>query len=120
MFTFCKISGHATHIAISVMTIQWYIKSWKQKLIFWILGILGWFVIIASKFHYTIDVEIAIALVVITWHWYHQIVSEFLNFNKYQWLYYLESLENVENDFLFVPDIYPSINNSKVIRTNQT
>lgn len=49
-------SGHAVGITLFVLFWQRYTKHWFFKIIMWILWVAGCFLIIATHYHYTIDV----------------------------------------------------------------
>eukprot|EP01084_Bolivina_argentea_P173465 300467_1 len=68
-------SGHTVVISLCAMTIHTYSTRKWLIFIFWIFSLFGLYVIIATKFHYTIDVIIAFVLSVIIWKLYHMAMS---------------------------------------------
>ena len=64
-------SGHTVVITISSLLIDTYCTKKYIVYIFWISNIFSLYVIIATKFHYTIDVIIAFMLSIIIWKFYH-------------------------------------------------
>lgn len=67
-------SGHSVVLTIDFMIINEYVKSLCQRLLFLAMVAFGYYCIIATRFHYTIDVEIALALTIVIWKYYHNYV----------------------------------------------
>jgi hypothetical protein len=52
---------------------EWYTGVLLPR-IFWIVAVLGYFIIIACRFHYTVDVVVGIVVVAKQWGLYHMII----------------------------------------------
>jgi hypothetical protein len=72
-------SGHASAMTLFVMTFHEYASSSFRfnptplVVCVWVLGIMGWIIIISSRFHYTIDVLIAVLVTVTSFKIYHEL-----------------------------------------------
>eukprot|EP01084_Bolivina_argentea_P048396 89184_1 len=64
-------SGHTVVITLSALSIETYSERRWLIVLLWIYSIFSLYVIIATKFHYTIDVLIAFVLSIIIWKFYH-------------------------------------------------
>ena len=56
-----------------VFSKQWYVSKFFPGL-FWTIAALGYLIIIACRFHYTVDVVVAIVVVAKQWGLYHMII----------------------------------------------
>ena len=68
-------SGHTVMITMCALTLETYSRRYWLIWSFWTIALFTLYVIIATKFHYTIDVVIAFALSVIIWKLYHLAMS---------------------------------------------
>ena len=68
-------SGHTILISMCAMMLSTYCRRKWMIALFWLYALFVLYVIIATKFHYTIDVVIGFALTVIIWKCYHLALS---------------------------------------------
>lgn len=92
-------SGHTVNITLGLMITEEYIFRPKsaltgadvcQRIWFWTIASACYCGIIATHFHYTIDVEIGLTLVLLTWRWYHSIIHNPLYIVRSSFLHWFE------------------------------
>ena len=87
-------SGHTMFLVSTALSIEYYIKPGKIRHIFviilWIAVLFSLYMIIAVKFHYTIDVIIAAALTMMIWKIYHMALEYPQLKETFPILYFLE------------------------------
>jgi hypothetical protein len=70
-------SGHAAMMGLSAMIFTSTMTSriTITKMVVWIVTFCGWIVIVATRFHYTLDVFYGAVLSIIVWKTYHLIIE---------------------------------------------
>ena len=68
-------SGHTVVITLCAVCVETYSKRTWLIVLLWMYSLFSLYVIIATKFHYTIDVLIAFVLTVIIWKFYHMTMT---------------------------------------------
>ena len=68
-----SVMGTVTHIDEETYSKQWFVSKFFPGL-FWTIAALGYLIIIACRFHYTVDVVVGIIVVAKQWGLYHMII----------------------------------------------
>jgi len=84
-------SGHTVCITMCALTLDTYCTRKWLPWSFWTASVFTLYVIVATKFHYTIDVVIAFALSVVIWKLYHLAMSIEAVRNNYPVFKWVES-----------------------------
>ena len=82
-------------ILLTQITIPRYSKEWYTSLffpkLFWVIAVIGYFIIIACRFHYTVDVVVGIVVVAKQWGLYHMVIRTPKLLEKVPFLEWYES-----------------------------
>jgi len=77
-------------VQVPKYTPEWYTGVFFPR-IFWLVAVLGYLIIIACRFHYTVDVVVAIVVVAKQWGLYHMVIRTPKLIDKVPFLQWYES-----------------------------